>query len=167
MDLVHLVGQAGLALFIVGVAHELRLDREALRDRAVGWVTVGALVPSALAGALLGGVVLWTGRSELRGDAPPAAFILLMTIALAVSAVPVLARILVDRGLSATRTGRLAITAAVAVDAVAWLLLAVVAGIVKGSGRRRGRGGHRGGRPDRRPARPPPAHGPSGAGGLR
>src|SRR3954470_9336282 len=39
-------GHAGLVLFLVGVAHELRLDSSRLRDRAIPWTIVGSLLPS-------------------------------------------------------------------------------------------------------------------------
>ncbi|WIM94377.1 cation:proton antiporter [Actinoplanes oblitus] len=126
------VGHAGLVLFLVGVAHELRLSGERLRDRAIGWTTAATLVPSVLAGLAFGLGLLRFGGSEFVGPAPTSAFVLMMVLALTVSAVPVLARVLADRGLTGTRTGRLAMTAAVIVDALAWLTLAVALGIAKG-----------------------------------
>ncbi|MCX5383928.1 cation:proton antiporter [Streptomyces sp. NBC_00083] len=129
------LGHAGLVLFLVGVAHELRLDAARIRDRAVAWTALGTFLPSLAAGAALGGYLVWQGRPSLRGTAPAAALVLLLATAMAVSAVPVLARVLADRGLTATRAGRLALTSAALVDAVAWLLLAVVVGIATpGSG---------------------------------
>ncbi|WP_328314307.1 cation:proton antiporter [Streptomyces sp. NBC_00442] len=123
------LGHAGLVLFLVGVAHELRLDASRIRDRAVGWTALGTFVPSLAAGAAFGACLVRYGGPSLRGTAPTAAFVLLLATAMAVSAVPVLARVLADRGLTATRAGRLSLTSAALVDAVAWLLLAVVVGI--------------------------------------
>ncbi|MEV6596455.1 cation:proton antiporter [Actinoplanes sp. NPDC051346] len=129
------LGHAGLVLFLVGVAHELRLDGARLRDRAIGWTALGTLVPSLLVGAAFGGWLVWYDSPDLRGTAPTLAFVLLLATTMAVSAVPVLARILADRGLTTTRAGRLSITSAALIDAVAWLLLAVAIGIAKpGSG---------------------------------
>jgi Kef-type K+ transport system membrane component KefB len=132
LDALRQIGHAGLVLFLVGVAHELRLEGSRLRDRAIVWTTLGSLVPSLAAGGVFAGWLLWYGRPELRGEAPTSAYVLLLTIAMAVTAVPVLARILADRGLTTTRSGRLALTSAVIVDAVSWLALAVVIGIAKG-----------------------------------
>ncbi|MFI6623070.1 cation:proton antiporter [Streptomyces sp. NPDC050528] len=126
------IGHAGLVLFLVGVAHELRMDDSRLRERAIGWTTLGTLAPSLAAGAAFAGWLVWYDRPELRGTGPTLAFVLLLATTMAVSAVPVLARILADRGLTTTRAGRLALTSAALVDAVAWLLLAVVIGIAKG-----------------------------------
>jgi Kef-type K+ transport system membrane component KefB len=129
------LGHAGLVLYLVGVAHELRLDGSRLRDRAIGFTALGTLVPSLLAGAAFGGWLVLDDRPELRGTAPTVAFVLLLATTMAVSAVPVLARILADRGLTTTRAGRLSLTSAALIDAVAWLLLAVVIGIAQpGSG---------------------------------
>ncbi|MFH8370608.1 cation:proton antiporter [Streptomyces sp. NPDC018031] len=129
------LGHAGLVLYLVGVAHELRLDASRLRDRAIGWTALGTLVPSLAVGAAFGGWLVLHDRPSLRGTAPASAFVLLLAITMAVSAVPVLARILTDRDLTTTRAGRLSLTSAALVDAVAWLLLAVVIGIAQpGSG---------------------------------
>ncbi|KPC78064.1 MULTISPECIES: cation:proton antiporter [Streptomyces] len=129
------LGHAGLVLFLVGVAHELRLDAARLRDRAIGWTALGTLVPSLVAGAAFGGWLVLRDQPSLRGTAPTMAFVLLLATTMAVSAVPVLARILADRGLTTSRAGRLSLTSAALVDAVAWLLLAVVIAIAQpGSG---------------------------------
>jgi Kef-type K+ transport system membrane component KefB len=132
LDALTWIGHAGLVLYLVGVAHELRLDRSRLRDRAIPWTAAGSLLPSLVAGLALAGWLLWDGSPELRGHTPVAAFVLMVAIAMAVSAVPVLARILTDRGLTTTRSGRLALTSAALIDAVAWLVLAVVLAIAKG-----------------------------------
>src|SRR4051794_16869874 len=50
-----LIGQAGLALFLVGLTHELRAGPSRLGRRAVSWIVFGALVPPLLAGSLLAG----------------------------------------------------------------------------------------------------------------
>lgn len=132
LDLLGRIGHAGLVLYLVGVAHELRLDSARLRDRAIPWTTAGSLVPSLLAGFALAGWLVWDDDPALRGTTPVLAFVLMIAIGMAVSAVPVLARILTDRGLTTTRSGRLAMTSAVIIDAFAWLVLAVVLGIAKG-----------------------------------
>src|SRR5215204_1560686 len=59
------------------------------------------------------------------------AFSLFMGIAMSVTAFPVLARILQERGLTNTPLGSLAITCAAADDVTAWCILAAVIAIVK------------------------------------
>ena len=59
-------------------------------------------------------------------------------MALAVTAFPVLARILTDRGIAQTELGVLALSCAAVGDVAAWWLLALVAGVVQVAGQRRG-----------------------------
>ena len=66
-----------------------------------------------------------------------ATFALFIGIAMSVTAFPVLARILTDRGLHRTRLGGLALASAAVDDVLAWSLLAVVVAIA-------GAGGHQG-----------------------
>src|SRR4030095_10572580 len=58
-------------------------------------------------------------------------FALFVGVAMSITAFPVLARILTDRGLSKTPIGRLALTCAAIDDVTAWCLLAFVVGIVQ------------------------------------
>ncbi|MFG3497204.1 cation:proton antiporter [Streptomyces sp. NPDC047928] len=126
------LGHLGLALFLVGAAHEIRGGASRLSGRAVAWVSAGsALLPMAMGTAL----ALWVleyGGPGLRGDAPVPALVLMLAVSLAVTAVPVLAGILKDRGLQDTGTGRLAMACAVTIDAVTWVLLAVAVGLATG-----------------------------------
>ncbi|WP_329376820.1 cation:proton antiporter [Streptomyces sp. NBC_01351] len=127
-------GHLGLALFLVGAAHEIRSGVTRLPGRAVLWLSAGsALLPMA-AGALLAVWVLRTEDPRLRGTAPTAALVLMLAISLAVTAVPVLAGILADRKMRHTETGRLALASAVSIDAVTWVLLAVAVGLATGNG---------------------------------
>ncbi|MCZ0993036.1 cation:proton antiporter [Streptomyces noursei] len=122
-DVLAELGHLGLALFLVGAAHEIRGGASRLSGRAVAWLTVGsALLPMA-AGALLAAWVLRYGGPRLRGGADTPALVLLLIVSLAVTAVPVLAGILKDRRMQHTETGRLAMASAVTIDAVTWVLL--------------------------------------------
>ena len=58
-------------------------------------------------------------------------FVLFMGVAMAITAFPVLARILADTGLTRTDLGRLALTCAAVGDVTAWCLLAFVVGVVQ------------------------------------
>lgn len=58
-------------------------------------------------------------------------FALFMGVAMAVTAFPVLARILTDRGIATTPIGVLALACAAVDDVTAWCLLAFVSGVVK------------------------------------
>jgi Kef-type K+ transport system membrane component KefB len=127
------VGHVGLMLFLVGVAHELRGSPLLARGRKVGWTTAGALLVPLAAGAVFAAWVLQFAGPAVRGGAPAPALVVFLAVGLSVSAVPVLARILMDRGLMDSEAGRLAMAAAVVMDGCAWLLLTVAIGLAHGS----------------------------------
>lgn len=112
----------GVALFMFLVG--LEFDPGVMRRSAgtVGWLCAGSLVVPFGLGALL---ALW-----LLGDHPsrqPVVFVVFLGTAMAVTAFPVLARIIVDFGLLASRVGGLALALAAVGDVIAWTVLAVVA----------------------------------------
>src|SRR6185503_9036237 len=81
---------------------------------------------------LLGSLVALGLFSRLApAGVPFTSFALFMGIALAVTAFPVLARILTDRGIARTELGVLALSCAAVDDVTAWCLLAFVAGVVQ------------------------------------
>ncbi|MDG5801154.1 cation:proton antiporter [Streptomyces ossamyceticus] len=130
-DGLHLVAEAGLVLFMVGLAHELRLGSVRPSARATGWVVAGSFLPTMALGALLAGWLV-NGDPAVRGDAPLPAFVLTLAVCLSITAVPVLARILTDRAITDTDPGRTALTSAIVIDAIAWLTLAVAVGLRTG-----------------------------------
>ncbi|WP_414941222.1 cation:proton antiporter [Amycolatopsis sp. cmx-11-51] len=129
-DALHVLGQAGLVFFLVAVAYELKsgfAGHSALRNV---WLIAGGLMPGLVAGGVLAVVVL--GDPVLRGTAPAPALVVLLAIALAVTAVPVLARIVGARGQKISALGKLALGTAAVIDAVAWIGLAVAIGLSSG-----------------------------------
>ncbi|MCG8927729.1 cation:proton antiporter [Lentzea sp. CC55] len=126
------VAEVGLALFLVGVAHELREGLARTPPGTVGWVAAGGFLPAVTAGLLLAIWVMSVESPHVRGTAPASAFVVMIAVSLTVTAVPVLARILVERGMTATATGRLALASAIVVDAGAWLGLALAVGLATG-----------------------------------
>ncbi|MFT7837949.1 cation:proton antiporter [Saccharothrix sp. BKS2] len=124
------VAEVGLAWFLVGVATELRFGA---RGRALRRVVVGGLVPGAAAGIGVGWWVVAAAPAAVRGNAPPAALVVFTAVAMAVTAVPVLARVLVECGLSGTRSAALSLGAAVVGDVVCWLGLTVALGLAAGA----------------------------------
>jgi Kef-type K+ transport system membrane component KefB len=124
LSMLRVVGQIGVVWYLVGAAYRIRPRAAGVGHRAMGWVLAGSLIPSLVAGGGLAGWLVWTGDQRLRGDAPGPAFVLLLSVAMAITAVPVLARILASRRIDKTPDGALAMTVAVTIDAVGWLLLA-------------------------------------------
>ena len=118
------IGQVGLVLFMLVVGAELRAP-DALRDRLVAGGRVallGMLLPGAFGLAIAPGL-------HARFAPPGTAFVpfaLFLAVALAITAFPVLARILKERAMTQGAPGQLALAAAAITDVLAWLLLAVV-----------------------------------------
>lgn len=132
-DVLRQIATGSLVLYLVGVAHHMRHTAGRSRGRTTGLVAVGALLPALAAGFLLAGWVLVEGDPAVRGSAPTAAFVLMVATSLAITAVPVMARILAERGMTGTPAGRIALVSAVVTDAVCWLVLSVAVALHSGN----------------------------------
>lgn len=126
------IGNIGLALYLVGVAHHLQVGPVRMSGRAVSWVAFGAFVPPLVLGGGLAAMILTIGRSDLRGTSSTPAFVLLVAVSLCVTAVPVLARILQEHSIEDTVAGRLSMASAAVMDGIAWLMLGVALGLASG-----------------------------------
>ncbi len=122
------IAQLGVILYMFLIGLELNVSR--LREQAGAALVIAnasILVPFALGAALA--LLLY---SRLCPDGVPLiSFALFMGLALAITAFPVLARILIDRGLSQSDLGVMALTCAAIGDVTAWCLLAVVVGVAQ------------------------------------
>jgi len=121
----NLLGQLGLVLFMFLVG--LELNPRLLQGRiplASRVTTVGVLLPLLLGLALAYGFEGW--QPDLLPGDHSVAGALFMGTAMAITAFPVLARILAERNLMGQPLGALAITAAALDDVVGWSLLAAV-----------------------------------------
>jgi len=114
-------------MFLVGLHLDLGQLRAAGRT-AVATSPVSIVVPLALGIAVAGEI-----QPRFAPEVAPAAFALFMGVALSVTAFPVLARILEERGLTGTRLGVVAIACAAVDDVTAWCLLAGVTAYVRAS----------------------------------
>ncbi|GIJ51882.1 sodium:proton antiporter [Virgisporangium aliadipatigenens] len=123
------LANVGLVLFMFIVGYEI--DPATLRGRGRAAVSVAlgsTLLPLGLGVAL----AFWlAGRHDVRNVA---AFVLFLGAAMAVTAMPVLARILADRGMVRTTVGAMALAAGAVGDIVAWSLLAFVVAMASASG---------------------------------
>ncbi len=110
---------AALFMFLVGLELDYRLLRG--NGRATAGVAVGSIVCAFGLGVLLA-LYLWNDHAvEHR-----LGFLLFIGAAMSITAFPVLARILTDRGIQHTRIGALALASAAVGDVAAWLLLAAL-----------------------------------------
>ncbi len=122
------IAQLGVILYMFLVGLELDLD--VLRSRIA--TTVAISLTSIVVPFLLGTALAWT---IYDGLAPAGVafipFALFLGVSMSITAFPVMARILGDRGLQRTPMGILALTCAAIDDAIAWCLLAFVVGVTQ------------------------------------
>lgn len=127
-----ILAQLGLVLFmfIVGLELEVALIRG--RERVAGSISLASIVvPFALGAAAT--LILHPLHDEVNGKPVPlVGLMLFMGVAMSITAFPVLARILADRGMHRTTVGALALASAAVDDILAWTLLAFVVAVVKG-----------------------------------
>ena len=112
-------------MFLVGLHLDLGMLRASGRTALVT-SPVSIVVPLGLGFAVAGNI-----RPRFAPEVSPLAFALFLGLALSVTAFPVLARILEERGLTRTRIGVVAIACAAVDDVSAWCLLAGVTAYVR------------------------------------
>jgi Kef-type K+ transport system membrane component KefB len=123
MHLLESVALLGV-LFLVALAGA-RIDPQLVRRQSGTALKVslgGLLVP--MAGGVACGLLL--PRALAGPDADPWVFALFMGVAMAVSAIPVIARTLTDLRMMHRRVGQLTLTAAVFDDVCGWVLLSLL-----------------------------------------
>ncbi|MBC8034531.1 MAG: cation:proton antiporter [Chitinophagaceae bacterium] len=122
------LSQVGLILFMFVIGMELDLD--VMKKQAHGAIVIShasIIIPYTMGMVLA--YFLYTRFAP--ANISFISFALFMGIAMSITAFPVLARIIQERGLTKSPLGILAITCAAADDITAWCLLAVVIAIVK------------------------------------
>ncbi|MDT8909552.1 cation:proton antiporter [Amycolatopsis sp. PS_44_ISF1] len=130
--LLYLGGQIGLVIYMFGAGCEFRVGAVKGSVKSVVAVSAaGTVVPLGLG---IGVSVLgasWVGI--LEPGVSPAVSAAFVGVAIAITAFPMLARIITERGLGRTRFGSLALACGALDDVLAWVLLAVVLGLHAGS----------------------------------
>lgn len=122
------LSQIGLILFMFVVGMEL--DLKVLRTKAHESLVIShasIIIPFALGMGLAYFIYLGFAPANVKF----LSFSLFVGIAMSITAFPVLARIVQERGLSKTKIGAIVITCAAADDITAWCILAAVIAIVK------------------------------------
>jgi Kef-type K+ transport system membrane component KefB len=129
-----LIGQIGLVLFMFTVGWDLDLRVVRRREGAAAAVSIASIVlPFALGLGLA--VHLHPDHDVVAGtEVPFWPFALFLGASLALTAFPVLARILQETRLAATPLGTLVLTAAAVDDLVGWSILAVALAVLASSG---------------------------------
>jgi Kef-type K+ transport system membrane component KefB len=119
------VTELGLLLFVFMAGLEVQAGHVQKQAKAIAWTSLlGIAIPFALG---LGAVLLWPG---LWGSIPARHSLMLLAVfvatSLSISALPVIARILMELNLVKTELGSIIITSATVNDLVGWGLFAVV-----------------------------------------
>jgi Kef-type K+ transport system membrane component KefB len=122
------ISQLGVILYMFLVGLELNGSRIAARMHSTVAVSHASIVLPFTLGAALA-LALYPLFSH--AGVPFTSFALFMGISMAITAFPVLARILSDRNLDKTEIGTIALGCAAADDVSAWCLLALVVGVTQ------------------------------------
>ena len=127
MGPLYALSQLGLVLFMFVVGLEVRPGMLRKSARSVVLASQASIVAPFVCGV----VVALGIHTNLGSGAPQLPFVLFLGAAMGITAFPVLARILADRGLMHTRVGQIALSCAAVDDVSAWCLLAVITVIAR------------------------------------
>jgi len=119
----------GVVMFMFAVGYQLDLRLFRGRERVAASVSVSSVILPLSLGTGLGAWL--ASRHHVHHVLP---FALFVGTAMSVTAFPVLARILTDRGMHRTRIGGIALASAAMDDVLAWSLLIVVVAIAGAGG---------------------------------
>lgn len=122
------ISQIGLILFMFIIGMEL--DLKAIGKQAYGAVIIShasIIIPYTLGM----GLAYFIYKDYAPAGSSFLSFALFMGIAMSITAFPVLARILHEKGMTRSRLGAMALTCAAADDLTAWCILAAVIALVK------------------------------------
>ncbi len=124
----HFLSQIGLILFMFIIGMEL--DLKAISKQAYGAVIIShaSIIIPYTSGM---GLAYFIYNSYAPKGISFLSFALFMGIAMSITAFPVLARILQEKGLTKSKLGIMALTCAAADDLTAWCILAAVIALVK------------------------------------
>lgn len=125
LSVMSVVSQVGLVLYMFVVGTHLQSDfiKEAFRGAML--ISIAGVVAPFVLGAALASFLYADGRFFATNVATWQSMMYLGA-AMSVTAFPVLARIIQERGIAGTALGSLALAAGATDDAIAWCLLAVV-----------------------------------------
>lgn len=122
-----ILSQIGLTLlmFQIGLEFDFSHLKEKQNRGIVASVSAAGIVLPFLLGWLVG---VWS-HPVLAADVNPLVYRLFLAVALSITAIPILGRIMMELGITRTRLGAIAITSAALNDVTGWILLAVVSAL--------------------------------------
>jgi len=125
------LGDIGLVLYMFSLGTRLDTHLMLRQSRNAIVVSLSGTILPLITGALLA-FFLYPGLTGPK--ATLVSFMLLVGTAMAITAFPVLARLLAEKNMLGTRVGMLALTCAAIGDALAWCMLALVIAIIHATG---------------------------------
>lgn len=126
------IAQIGLVLLLFLVGLEFEHSHLRAHGRSAALISfVGIIVPFALGSSLAPLIHPYLEPHPTAGAVPVLGLTLFLGVALSITAIPVLGRIMLELGITRTRLGTIVLTSAAADDALGWILLAGVAAVVK------------------------------------
>jgi K+:H+ antiporter len=125
-DLLAVISWIGVLflLIVTGLETDLRLIRE--KGRTALLISTGGIIIPFVSGFVLGQLL---PDRFLVSPEQRSVFSLFMAVAMSISAVPVIAKVLFDLKLTRRDIGQLTLAAAMTDDTIGWILLSVVAGL--------------------------------------
>ncbi|MBD2518457.1 cation:proton antiporter [Nostoc sp. FACHB-973] len=132
MSILYAISQIGLAIymFLIGLEFNTKLLKHHIKS--AGLLSAAGIITPFILGAIAS-FWLYHNGNFFQSKVVPWSAALYLGASMTITAFPMLARILYERGLAQTRFGTLALGAASVDDGVAWCLLAIVLASVKNS----------------------------------
>ena len=121
------VGWVGLAFLLVVTGFETDLGLITKLGRPAVHVTVGSMLLPLFGGIVLGGAL--PDSFLVEGEHPRIVFVLFIMLAVSVSSLAVVAKILGDLGLMRRDFGQITVAAGMANDVVGWVMLGIFSGL--------------------------------------
>ncbi len=130
----NIIAQVGLVIFmfIVGLELDLKLIRG--KERTAAGISVSSIALPFGLGFVLASILYSTHMTVAGKKIDYLPFAVFLGASMSVTAFPVLARILSERGMYRTSIGTLALACAAVDDVLAWSLLAIAVAVVDASG---------------------------------
>ncbi len=124
------IAQVGMVLLLFQIGLDFELSAVSSSKKTVALVSaMGIAVPFGL--GCLTSIYFYNHIPEPRP--PSTSFVLIFAVSMSITALPVLARIFAETGLSKHRAGTIAISAAAINDVIGWLLLGAVSLLIAGN----------------------------------
>jgi Kef-type K+ transport system membrane component KefB len=126
-DSLQMLAKIGLILLLFQVGMEFDFGHLRTRSRTVAAVSACGIAAPFICGLIAGP---WLHR-QFAPEVPFLGFQLFICIALSISALPIMGRILIEMGLERTALGAMSVSSAAIDDVIGWILLAVGSALVQ------------------------------------